>query len=290
MRSEYIAQVVILCIVKSIYAELDIQCSINQDGSQKCTSEEIQINVDRSSIGNGNNIDFDNAHAEGDKSEHCQFWASKGECDANPDYMLPNCPISCKIHEQFEQEEIDFDEDCPMLAQLGECYVNPKIKNSCTKSCFEYDLEMLKKTSIFTQAQKRLINQRSDRCQLYMAESSIPNAGLGMFTAVDIYQGELVFYPEIIVNFFDNRKHAERNMIYKEQRKDQKLWKTIVGDKVDEDPNCHNWALSNECEKNPLYMLESCMKSCALYQSGMIKMLDPEINWLPMSYYWNAGK
>ncbi|XP_066263256.1 uncharacterized protein [Branchiostoma lanceolatum] len=30
-----------------------------------------------------------------DTSEHCEYWASAGECDANPDYMLVQCAQSC---------------------------------------------------------------------------------------------------------------------------------------------------------------------------------------------------
>ena len=30
-----------------------------------------------------------------DKNEHCGAWASAGECDANPGFMLESCPVSC---------------------------------------------------------------------------------------------------------------------------------------------------------------------------------------------------
>lgn len=29
-----------------------------------------------------------------DNHESCEFWASVGECDANPRYMLTNCAVS----------------------------------------------------------------------------------------------------------------------------------------------------------------------------------------------------
>lgn len=31
-----------------------------------------------------------------DKNESCNYWASNGECQNNPDYMLVNCKKSCK--------------------------------------------------------------------------------------------------------------------------------------------------------------------------------------------------
>ena len=31
-----------------------------------------------------------------DKENDCNQWADLGECEANPKYMLTNCPVSCK--------------------------------------------------------------------------------------------------------------------------------------------------------------------------------------------------
>lgn len=40
-----------------------------------------------------------------DKHESCAFWASRGECNANPDYMRKNCVASCQTYEA----ELDVD-------------------------------------------------------------------------------------------------------------------------------------------------------------------------------------
>lgn len=42
-----------------------------------------------------------------------------------------------------------------------------------------------------------------ESCQLYMAESSIPNSGLGMYTAVDIAENSNIFYPDLAVQVED---------------------------------------------------------------------------------------
>jgi hypothetical protein len=74
-----------------------------------------------------------------DLNNNCGDWASKGECSKNPDYMLPNCPVSCK--------DKDKDKDCQYWASKGECSKNPDymlqncpvscetIKPNCTKDC-----------------------------------------------------------------------------------------------------------------------------------------------------------
>merc|ERR1711874_286426 len=32
-----------------------------------------------------------------DKDEKCPFWKTIGGCAGNPDYMKPNCPLSCGL-------------------------------------------------------------------------------------------------------------------------------------------------------------------------------------------------
>eukprot|EP00957_Ditylum_brightwellii_P143706 10948367-Ditylum_brightwellii.AAC.1 len=43
------------------------------------------------------------------------------------------------------------------------------------------------------------------KCGLYMAESAIPNSGLGMYTAVDIPSGHTIS-PEIVINLADYKE------------------------------------------------------------------------------------
>jgi hypothetical protein len=48
-----------------------------------------------------------------------------------------------------------------------------------------------------------LLRTFPDQCQLYMAQSSIPNAGIGIFTAVDLQRGSQVGEPELVVPLTD---------------------------------------------------------------------------------------
>merc|ERR1711904_325308 len=44
-----------------------------------------------------------------DENEDCQEWAEMGECEANPDYMLRHCRISCKSCGSLEETDEDDD-------------------------------------------------------------------------------------------------------------------------------------------------------------------------------------
>ena len=43
----------------------------------------------------------------------------------------------------------------------------------------------------------------TDTCTLFMAPSTIPNAGIGVFTAVDVKEGENVGYPDLAIPVTD---------------------------------------------------------------------------------------
>ena len=68
-----------------------------------------------------------------DLNGNCEYWASIGECQANPGYMLPNCPKSCNT---CGSSCIDESEHCQYWASIGECQANPGyMLQYCKKSC-----------------------------------------------------------------------------------------------------------------------------------------------------------
>ncbi|KAL3781515.1 hypothetical protein ACHAW5_000731 [Stephanodiscus triporus] len=50
-------------------------------------------------------------------------------------------------------------------------------------------------------------------CRLFLAESTIPNAGLGIFTGIDLRDGDAIAEPDIIVPLHDAHYHATRGGI-----------------------------------------------------------------------------
>jgi len=66
-----------------------------------------------------------------DKNKNCKYWASKGECNINPDYMRPNCCKSC-----YGYPCEDKNKKCESWASRGQCAINPTyMRPNCCKSC-----------------------------------------------------------------------------------------------------------------------------------------------------------
>ncbi len=63
----------------------------------------------------------------------CGKWAREGECSGNPDWMLPNCPVSCGSCNSLCH---DYHPRCHEWATKGECDHNAAYMTSyCKKSC-----------------------------------------------------------------------------------------------------------------------------------------------------------
>ena len=258
--------------------------------SKECTADDININSETCASDNVQESTNDTGTKE-DRDAHCKAWASRGECQSNPSYMTENCAMSCSVIDETEIKGlVNTNENCPQYAKLGECDVNPRfMREVCAKSCHEYD-RLMQRTpimrQIFNEGHKRVINNNSGQCQLYMAESAIPNAGLGMYSAVQINRGELVSHPEIIVSYFDYVQHAEKTYMKNMESSDEV--KKVIGNKIDNHKMCSEWAQEGECENNPKYMLESCKRACAIFESELMNGFNADVNWVPNDYHWDA--
>ncbi len=122
-----------------------------------------------------------------------------------------------------------------------------------------------------------------------------------MFTAAPIESGEVVYHPDIIVNYFDFAYHEDMISNAAKMNESQKH-QEIIGKKRDQNRNCSGWAKEGECDENPSYMTTQCAKSCALVTAGLLKKEKDENEeetdddegddgafFLPDDYYWDAG-
>lgn len=66
----------------------------------------------------------------------CESWASSGECEHNPDYMIRNCRKACKKCDDGTCKNLFDDSNCDTWARSGECLTNTKwMPKHCAKSC-----------------------------------------------------------------------------------------------------------------------------------------------------------
>ena len=164
---------------------------------------------------------------------------------------------------------------CDFWAREGECEKNPRYMHmDCSKSCLLHSLN----------------SQNDGKCTLYMAESSIPNSGLGMYTAAPIAQGQFIPQPEIVVNILDYEHHL--HLAYKLKHGFDKL---PEGFAPDANEKCSFWAKEGECDVNPQYMRAQCQESCYIQEMKAKKGLvdedeeEGDVYWLPHNYYWDSA-
>ena len=111
--------------------------------------------------------------------------------------------------------------------------------------------------------------QEISQCQLYVAESSIPNAGLGIYSSVPLAAGSDLGVPELVLTHIDLGTNCKMSKLFTEEEANQ--WKDVVGTKADkhDDLECALFTLQGECELNPTFMLDMCMKSSAIHNAGL---------------------
>lgn len=85
-------------------AEVERQCEVDAHGRETCGMQFSLDDFDHDStdeddeFSDDGDLDDESEMEEGCKDTHelCYFWASQGECENNPGYMLTGCPRSCR--------------------------------------------------------------------------------------------------------------------------------------------------------------------------------------------------
>ena len=104
-------------------------------------------------------------------------------------------------------------------------------------------------------------------CQLYMAESSIPFSGLGLYTTSSLKQGQTISFPEIVLSLYDYEYNMKMIAMFTEAEMAE--WTQVVGNRTDNNEACLSWTKMGECDSNPTFMMEQCAKSCAVTKAGL---------------------
>ncbi len=89
-------------------------------------------------------------------------------------------------------------------------------------------------------------NKGNSVCSLYLAESSIPNAGFGVYTGKDVLESQAISYGEIVIQVEDPIDNARLRRLHTNQSHDERTW--LVEDYFWESQNTMGSAEANQVE------------------------------------------
>ncbi|EYC00653.1 hypothetical protein Y032_0114g457 [Ancylostoma ceylanicum] len=204
-----------------------------------------------------------------DKHESCAEWARNNECENNPEWMLPNCQLSCHSCETHtsqcgtgrESNCCDQHPSCASWAQQGECQNNPEwMLPNCPLSCHNCDSD-----EATTDPSNKISGGGWKREVSMISESAAVADGRhhshALFQSVNLWYGksrqnggyyEFDFVGP--VHMFTKQKLLCRSFTVCGTGKESNC--------CDKHPSCASWAQQGECQNNPEWMLPNCQLSC----------------------------
>ncbi|XP_035673696.1 uncharacterized protein LOC118414053 [Branchiostoma floridae] len=184
-----------------------------------------------------------------DSNNNCANWASQGECDADPDYMIDNCAHSCGLCSRSGSSN---GAQKPVLrAYSANCYTDSTQMNgdsftvNCPSGCANNGAAAWG-TGVYT--------DDSGICCAAIHDGRITNSG-----------GQVTVYRWPGQSSYQG---SSQNGI---RTQDYDAWGSsfaFEAESVCEDAHefCVNWASTGECDANPNYMLNQCQLSCGVCQ------------------------
>jgi len=209
----------------------DGSCEIGADGIVTCKDDEE---------GNESTCTDDN--------ERCHHWASKGECDKNPSFMLDVCKKSCnKCKHDGAVNCTDDHDQCNFWASKGQCDDNPSyMLEVCTKSCNSCAKE---EEQELEQHDYDTMNRRERNYYMTaIQEYGTPQTAIGEKKGYTISKvRDAVLYMRNYVN----AKNATHNMP-----------RHVIDSCQNKKDLCAYWAVIGECESNEAFMTTNCASVC----------------------------
>jgi len=173
------------------------------------------------------------ADGKQDKNPNCGTWASSGECQNNPSYMLAECPAACS-GDPAEQEPEDTHQDCAAWVSDGECYRNPAFMlQQCKASC-----------SKFASENTNILQDTSDTCVNFALRGGCES---------DPKKASTVCRASCHIQLIC-ANHTEAVTCSRALRCE------AIGDHLSD---CASRAVRGECHTQPTRMLKQCLKACS---------------------------
>ena len=184
--------------------------------------------------------------------------------------LLPPSPGGSAPIQKYEEPQVDlravFSTDQNDSSWYVRNTTSPFLKDHTTGTSKALHQQV---TGVGQQDESPMSFSSNENCLLYLAESSIPNAGLGMYSAVPLEKGQILKSGEIVLNIYDLLSNMKIAFGFPTAGDELDEWNKIVKDKEDRNENCLWWAKGGSCDTNPSYMLDMCSKSCAVRNAGL---------------------
>merc|ERR1719399_2391168 len=169
-----------------------------------------------------------------DTEENCAWWASAGECEKNPVFMLSSCATSCAHAASETGASRDTHQDCSAWVKDGECYRNPAFMlQQCKASCEK-----------FAEQNQGILQDTSDTCVNFALQGGCDT---------DLHKATTVCRASCHIQRIC-ANHTENVLCAKALRCEALM---------DKEASCAAKAARGLCESNPTHMLKNCLKACS---------------------------
>ena len=206
----------------------------------------------------------------------CTLWASEGECESNPTYMLENCANTCNACELSTTESptpvnvdpnvptpvgcADKNFECPSWAAEGECSKNPAwMLANCALSCDSCDGGDGDEPAL-------TCVDSDSRCPEWAAADECYKNLVWMGNNCKLSCGGCLSQDDPGEDDTDGNGDDTNGNSTNEDYTNEDYTHTDPGDSLitcqDSNDRCSEWAGEGECMSNASWMLANCQKSC----------------------------
>ena len=219
-----------------------------------------------------------------DGNESCEAWATAGECEVNPTFMLTNCARSCNTCEsanpleptpESADNDAEVETEAPTQGSTAAPTAAPTMRRGQTESTPPREIAIdwifpgpqglpsisanIGDTLVFRwEGFHNVYIAPSNSCDSLASGSNLGASSPVRYTVQAGDEGGIVFACEV-------PGHCQAGMLLSVDvgQTGAPLTESINATTCeDREGDCGGWASLGECERNPSYMLSSCTRAC----------------------------